>query len=132
MSTDYALAARVGIYRSIDWRWTHPSVASMSAAIGPHPTSPITPTAITRQGAMFPAATILAPLMMRKFKIGQPLLYHPANRVKVKGRFIVIRLFPQLDGKVQYRIRSEEDASLEYTANASELRASVSPRPGHQ
>jgi hypothetical protein len=55
MSTHYALAARVGIYRSIDWRWTHPSVASMSAAIGPHPTSPITPTAITRQGAMFPA-----------------------------------------------------------------------------
>jgi hypothetical protein len=79
---------------------------------------------------MFPAATILAPLMTRKFKIGQPLLYYPTNRMKLKGRFIVIRLFPRPDGQVHYRIRSEEDASLEYTADARELRASVSPRPG--
>jgi hypothetical protein len=32
--------------------------------------------------------------------------------------------------KVHYRIRSENDAALEYTADASELRASLSPRPG--
>jgi hypothetical protein len=44
---------------------------------------------------MFPAATILAPLMMRKFKIGQPLLYHPTNRMKAQGGFIVIGLFPR-------------------------------------
>ena len=78
---------------------------------------------------MFPGATIPASLMMRKFKIGQPLLYHPTNRMKVQGRFIVIQLFPQPDGEVHYRIRSENDISLEYTADASELRASVPSRP---
>jgi hypothetical protein len=78
---------------------------------------------------MFPAATISAPLMTRKFKIGQPL-YYPTNRMKAQGRFMVIQLFPQPDGEVHYRIRSENDTSLEYTADASELRASVSPRPG--
>jgi hypothetical protein len=52
--------------------------------------------------------------------------------MKARGRFIVIRLFPQPDGKVHYRIRSENDVSLEYTADASELRASVSSRPGGQ
>ena len=77
---------------------------------------------------MFPGATISAPQMMRKFKIGQALLYHP-TRMKAQGRFIVIGLFPQPDGKVHYRIRSENDASLEYTADASELRASMSPGP---
>ena len=81
---------------------------------------------------LFPGATISASLMTRKFKIGQPLLYHPTNRMKARGRFIVIRLFQQPDGKVHYRIRSENDGSLEYTADASELRASVSPRPGGQ
>ena len=65
--------------------------------------------------------------MTRKFKIGQPLLYHPTNRMKARGRFIVIRLFPQPDGKVHYRIRSENDVCLEYTADASELRE-ASPR----
>ena len=39
---------------------------------------------------MFPGATISAPQMMRKFKIGQPLLYYPTNRMKLKGRFMVI------------------------------------------
>jgi hypothetical protein len=78
---------------------------------------------------MFPAATISAPLMMRKFKIGQPLLYHPTNRMKARGRFIVIGLFPQPNGEVHYRIRSENDISLEYTADTRELRASVSPGP---
>ena len=78
---------------------------------------------------MIPVATILAPLRMRKFKIGQPLLYHPTNRMKAQGRFIVIRLFPQPGGNIHYRIRSENDAALEYTADASELRPSVSPGP---
>jgi hypothetical protein len=79
---------------------------------------------------MVPATTILAPSMMLKFKIGQRLHYHPTNRMKAQGRFLVIRLFPQPDGQVHYRIRSEDDTSLEYTADASELRASVPPRPG--
>ena len=36
---------------------------------------PINPTLPSRaREHMFPGATILAPLMMRKFKIGQPLL----------------------------------------------------------
>ena len=81
---------------------------------------------------MFPAATILAPLMTRKFKIGQPLLYHPTNRMKAQGRFIVIGLFPQPNGEVHYRITSENDISLEYTADTRELRASVPQRPGGQ
>ena len=39
-----------------------------------------------------------------------------------------MRLLPQPKGEVRYRIRSEEDILLEYTADASELRASVPPR----
>jgi hypothetical protein len=57
-------------------------------------------------------------------------LYHPTNRMKAQGRFIVVQLFPLPDGEVHYRIRSENDAALEYTADASELRASVPPRLG--
>jgi hypothetical protein len=50
--------------------------------------------------------------------------------MKAQGRFIVVQLFPLPDGEVHYRIRSENDAALEYTADASELRASVPPRLG--
>jgi hypothetical protein len=50
--------------------------------------------------------------------------------MKAQGRFIVVQLFPLPDGEVDYRIRSENDAALKYTADASELRASVPPRLG--
>ena len=57
---------------------------------------------------------------MREFKIGQYVYYrgHAAE-----GRFVVMRLVPRATGKVRYVIRSEEDASVEHTVEASELRS---------
>ena len=56
---------------------------------------------------------------MREFKIGQYVYY---QRHRAEGRFVVMRLLPQPKGKVRYVIKSEDDASVEYTAEASELR----------
>ena len=56
---------------------------------------------------------------MREFKVGQYVLYH---RHEAEGRFVVIRLLPQANGEVRYVIRSEDNPSREYTAEASELR----------
>ena len=60
---------------------------------------------------------------MNEFKIGQYAYY----RSRAEGRFVVMRLLPQLKGKPCYIIRSEDDASLEYTAKASELRRAPGP-----
>jgi hypothetical protein len=68
---------------------------------------------------MFPGATILAPLIMREFKIGQYVSY---QRHVAEGRFVVIRLVPQPKGKLRYIIRSQADPEREYTVEASELR----------
>ena len=65
---------------------------------------------------------------MREFKIGQSVFYHPNNRWKGDGRYVVIAVFPQRNGHAHYRIRSEADTSQEYTADASELRASEERR----
>jgi len=62
---------------------------------------------------------------MREFKIGQYVYY---RRHSAEGRFIVIRLLPQPKGELRYVIRSEEDPSVEYTAEASELRRVQSGR----
>jgi hypothetical protein len=59
---------------------------------------------------------------MREFKIGQYVYYHPRNRVRVEGRYVVMRLLPQANGEVRYWIRSEDIPSREYTAETSELR----------
>jgi hypothetical protein len=67
---------------------------------------------------MFPGATMP---MTRTFKIGQSLVYYPDKRTP-KGRYIVLRLVPQPDGRVYYQIRSQDDPSLEFTADARELR----------
>ena len=56
---------------------------------------------------------------MNEFKIGQYVYYVPR---RAEGRYVVMRLLPQAKGKVSYVIRSEDDASVEYTAEASELR----------
>jgi hypothetical protein len=56
---------------------------------------------------------------MREFKIGQYVSYQRHN---AEGRFIVIRLLPRPNAEVRYVIRSEDDASVEYTAEGSELR----------
>jgi hypothetical protein len=62
---------------------------------------------------------------MIEFKIGQYIYY---RRHSAEGRFVVMRLLPQPNGKVRYVIRSEDDASVEYTAEASELRRVQSGR----
>jgi hypothetical protein len=54
---------------------------------------------------------------MHEFKIGQYVYY----RARAEGRYIVMRLLPQANGEVRYRIRSEDTPSREYTAEASEL-----------
>jgi hypothetical protein len=60
---------------------------------------------------------------MNEFKIGQYVYY----RSRAEGRFVVMRLLPQPRGEPRYIIRSEDDASLEYTAEASELRRAPGP-----
>ena len=65
---------------------------------------------------------------MREFKIGQCVYYHPRNRVKAEGRYVVMRLLPQANGEVRYRIRSEDTPSRQYTAKANELRRTPGPR----
>jgi hypothetical protein len=60
---------------------------------------------------------------MTEFKIGQYVYY----RSRAEGRFVVIKLLPQAKGEPRYIIRSEDDASLEYTAEASELRRAPGP-----
>ena len=54
----------------------------------------------------------------RGFKIGQSLVY---RRDVENGRCVVLAVFPQTRGEVRYRIRSQDDESLEYIACESEL-----------
>jgi hypothetical protein len=61
-----------------------------------------------------------------EFKIGQYVSYHPINRFKVEGRYVVIAVYRQPDGEVRYVIRSQDDPLHEYTAEAQELLASPS------
>jgi len=56
---------------------------------------------------------------MTEFKIGQYVFY---QRHKVEGRFVVVRLLPRPKGEPRYVVRSEEDPSREYAAEANELR----------
>jgi hypothetical protein len=60
---------------------------------------------------------------MTEFKIGQYVYY----RARAAGRFVVMRLLPQAKGEPRYIIRSEDDASLEYAAEATELRRAPGP-----
>ena len=55
-----------------------------------------------------------------EFKIGQSLIYRK-GRTKADGRYVVLAVFPQTRGEVRYRIRSQDDESLEYIACESEL-----------
>jgi hypothetical protein len=59
---------------------------------------------------------------MHEFKIGQYVYYVPHNRFKMEGRYIVMRLLPQLKGDLRYIIRSQAEPEREYTAEPSELR----------
>ena len=59
---------------------------------------------------------------MSEFKIGQYVFYHPINRVRAEGQYVVIAVYRQPDGEVRYVIRRQDDPSHEYTAEAQELR----------
>jgi hypothetical protein len=65
---------------------------------------------------------------MHEFKLGQYVFYHPHNRFKAEGRYIVTRLLPQPKGAPRYIIRSQAEPEREYTAEASELRRVPSGR----
>jgi hypothetical protein len=59
----------------------------------------------------------------RKFKIGQTVFYYRGGRdrrCKV-GLYIVMRIFSRPDGEIRYRIRSENDPTVEYTVRENEL-----------
>ena len=56
----------------------------------------------------------------REFKIGQSLRYRK-GRNKESGRYVVLAVLSQTRGEVRYRIRSQDDESLEYIACESEL-----------
>ena len=62
----------------------------------------------------------LGEMSKRKFKIGQSLLYRK-GREKESGRYVVLAVLSQTRGEVRYRIRSQDDESLEYIACESEL-----------
>ena len=55
-----------------------------------------------------------------EFKIGQSLVYRK-DRTRADGRYVVLAVLPQTLGEVHYRIRSQDDAALEYIAGESEL-----------
>jgi hypothetical protein len=59
---------------------------------------------------------------MHDFKIGQYVSYVPRNRFKKEGRYVVMRLLPQVKGELRYIVRSKDEPEREYTAEASELR----------
>jgi hypothetical protein len=54
-----------------------------------------------------------------RFKIGQSLFYR-AGRVRL-GKFVVLAVTAQPAGKIRYRIRSQDDETIEYIADESEL-----------
>jgi predicted DNA-binding ribbon-helix-helix protein len=67
--------------------------------------------------------------MARKFKIGQYVFSHPANRPRRDGQYVVIAVFPEPDGDVRYLIRSVETvSSVEYIAKTTELRRAPSAK----
>jgi hypothetical protein len=56
-----------------------------------------------------------------RFKIGQSVFYR-AGRVK-EGPFQVLAVLPQRRDKARYRIRRQDDETIEYVADESELSA---------
>jgi hypothetical protein len=54
-----------------------------------------------------------------KFKIGQTVRYEGRGRI---GPYVIIAVLPQVQDEVRYRIRSQNDRSLEYVASERELK----------
>jgi hypothetical protein len=65
-------------------------------------------------------------IIQHKFKIGQTLFYYSGGRDRGNkaGPFVVLSILPQPQGGVRYRIRSQNNKSLEYIAREDELHAS--------
>jgi hypothetical protein len=61
-----------------------------------------------------------------EFEIGEYVTYHPTTGRRADGRYVVIATFLQPNGEPRYIIRGEDDPSVEYTAEAKELRAATS------
>jgi hypothetical protein len=62
----------------------------------------------------------------REFKIGEYVTYHPTTGRKADGRYVVIATFLQPNGEPRFIIRREADPTVEYTAEAKELRSGPS------
>jgi hypothetical protein len=61
--------------------------------------------------------------IQHKFKIGQALLYFGRGRNRsTSGPFVVLAVLPQMQGNIRYRIRSQNDWSLEHIASEDELK----------
>ena len=56
----------------------------------------------------------------REFKIGQSLFYRKEG-ARQDGRYVVLVPLPQPLGKVRYRIRCQDDETIECIADESEL-----------
>ena len=54
-----------------------------------------------------------------KFKIGQSVHYVGRGRI---GPYVIIAVLQQVQDDVRYRIRSQNDRSLEYVASQRELK----------
>ena len=54
-----------------------------------------------------------------KFKIGQSVHYEGRGRI---GPYVIIAVLQQVQDDVRYRIRSQNDRSLEYVASQRELK----------
>jgi hypothetical protein len=54
-----------------------------------------------------------------KFKIGQTVHYEGRGRI---GPYVIIAVLSQVQDDVRYRIRSQNDRSLEYVASQRELK----------
>ena len=78
------------------------------------------PAMVFRRSPQSPPVTGFPNLMTEpRFKIGQSV-FHRAGRVKA-GPFRVLALLPQRRDKSRYRIRSQDDETVEYVADESEL-----------
>jgi hypothetical protein len=61
--------------------------------------------------------------IQHKFKIGQAIHYYGRGHYgSTAGPFVVLALLPQMQGDACYRIRSQNNRSLEYVAREDELK----------
>jgi hypothetical protein len=62
-------------------------------------------------------------IIQHKFKIGQAIYYYGRGHYRsTAGPFVVLALLPKMQGDARYRIRSQNNWSLEYVAREDELK----------